>query len=69
MIDTMRVADVEELAKMIPDGAKIAVLKNQTGVPAELFSSNCAQQNKKTAYRRCADNWVRHRYFDRVRRR
>jgi glutaconate CoA-transferase, subunit A len=47
MIDTMRVADVEELAKMIPDGAKIAVLKNQTGVPAELFRAIARNGTKR----------------------
>ena len=29
--------NTEELAALVPDGAKIAVLKNQTGVPSELF--------------------------------
>lgn len=37
MIDTLLVSDVDELARLIPDGAKLAVQKNQTGVPAALL--------------------------------
>ena len=37
MLKSVLCDSVDELAGMVPDGAKIAVLKNQTGVPAALF--------------------------------
>ena len=36
--------NVDELAELVPDGAKLAVLKNQTGVPAALFRALVRQR-------------------------
>lgn len=37
MLQAISIDSLAALARMIPDGAKLAVLKNQTGVPAALF--------------------------------
>ncbi|MGR8950020.1 MAG: CoA transferase subunit A [Gammaproteobacteria bacterium] len=38
---------IDELAALVPDGAKIAVLKNQTGVPAALFRALVRHGSRK----------------------